>query len=64
MFYRIFLLTTNTTMSDYYLDTWYVRVSSRVAVRLKTYDHRELGIIKKYSKLRRMLAYFSVPVPK
>ena len=51
-------------MSDYYLDTWYVRVSSRVAVRLKTYDHRELGIIKKYSKLRRMLAYFSVPVPK
>ena len=29
-------LTTSETMGDYYLQTWYIRVASRVVERLKT----------------------------
>ena len=31
-----FPFTTSETMGDYYLKTWYIRVASRVAERLKT----------------------------
>ena len=43
-------------MRDYYLQAWYMRVVSRVADRLKTFDLRKLGNIKKVSKLHRMIA--------
>ena len=32
----IFPFTTSETMCDYYLQTWYIRVASRVAEELKT----------------------------
>ena len=35
MFYQIFV-TTSETMADYYLQTWYIRIASGVAERLKT----------------------------
>ena len=31
-----FAFTTSETMGDYYLQTWYIRVASRVSERLKT----------------------------
>ena len=31
-----FSFTTNETMDDYYLQTWYIRIASRVAKRLTT----------------------------
>ena len=31
-----FPFTTSETMGDYYLETWYIRVASRVAEQLKT----------------------------
>ena len=46
-----FRFTTSETVDDYYLCTWYIRVASRVAERLKTYDLRKLGNIRKVSKL-------------
>ena len=48
-------------MGDYYLQTWYIRVASRVAERLKTEDLRKFRNIRKVSKLHRMIAYCSVP---
>ena len=42
-------------MCDYYLETWYIRVASRVANQPKTDDLRKLGNIKKVSKLHRMI---------
>ena len=44
------------TMGDYYLKKWYVRVASRVAERIKSYDVRKLGNIRKVSKFHRMIA--------
>ena len=35
---------------------WYLRVDSRVAERLKAYDLRKLGNIRKVSKFHRMIA--------
>ena len=42
---------TSETMHDYYLQTWYIRVASRVAERLK-----KLGNMRKVSKLHTMIA--------
>ena len=47
-------------MRDYFFKTWYVPVASQVAERLKTYDLRKLGNIRKVSKVHRMLAYCPV----
>ena len=41
-----------------------MRVASRVPKRLKTWDLRELGNIRKVSKLIRMIAQCPVPLPK
>ena len=51
-----FPFTTSETTDDYYLQTWYIRVASQVAKRLKTLDLRKLGNIRKVSKLDRMIA--------
>ena len=42
-----FLFTTSETMDDYYLQTWYIRVTSPVAERRKTLDLRKLVNIRK-----------------
>ena len=42
-------------MRDYYLQTWYIQVASRVAEQFKTWDLRKLGNIGKMSKLHRMI---------
>ena len=39
-------------MCDYYLQTWYVRVASRVAKQLKTWDLRKVGNINLVPSLR------------
>ena len=49
-----FPFTTSETMRDYYLNTWYMPVDSRVAKRLN--DLRKLGNIRKVSKPHRMIA--------
>ena len=59
MFLPNFPFTTSETMGDYYLQTWYIRVASRVAERLN--DLRKLGNIRKVSKLHRMIAQCPVP---
>ena len=59
-----FSFTTSETMCDYYLQTWYIRVASRVAEQLKTWDLRKLGNIRKLSKLHRMIAQYPVSPPK
>ena len=41
-----FPFTTSETMYDYYLQTWHIRVASRVAERLKTYNLRKSGNIR------------------
>ena len=51
-----FPFTTGETMGNYYFWTCYIRVVSRVAELLKTYDLRKLGNIRKLSKLHRMIA--------
>ena len=51
-----FPFTASEMMGDYYLQTWYIRAASRVAERLKSYDLRKLGNIRKVSKLHRMIA--------
>ena len=51
-----FSFTTNETMEDYYLETWYIRVSSRAAERRKTEALRKLRNIRKLSKPHRMIA--------
>ena len=50
-----FPFTTSETMRDYYLQTWYIRVASRIAERLTTWDLRKLGNVRKVSKLHRMI---------
>ena len=52
---RNFPFTTSETMGDYYLQTCYIRVASRIAERFKTEDHRKLGNIRKVSKLHRKI---------
>ena len=46
----------------WYLWTWYIRIASRVAERLKTEDLRKLWNIGKVSKLHRMIALCPVPL--
>ena len=53
MFYQIFLSPPSETMRDYYLESWYVRVASRLA---KAHYPRKLGNIRKVFKLHRMIA--------
>ena len=55
-----FPFTTSETMRDYYLQTWYIRVASRVAEQLKTQDLGKWGNIRKVSKPDRMLAQYQV----
>ena len=50
-----FLSATSETRRNYYLQTWYIRVASRVAVQLKTKDFRKLGKIRELSKPHRMI---------
>ena len=50
------LFSLSETIRDYYLQTWYIRVASRVAEPLKTSDLRKLGKIRKLSKPHRMIA--------
>ena len=50
-----FLFTTSETMHNYYLQTWYIQF----AQRLKTWDFRKLGNIRKVPKLHRTIAYFT-----
>ena len=59
-----FTFTTSETMRDYYLQTWYIRVASRVVERLMTQDLRKLENIKKVSKPQRMIASCPVSLPK
>ena len=59
-----FPFTASETMGDNYLTTWYIRVISRVAERLKTSDPRKLGNIRKVSKLDRMIAQCPTPPPR
>ena len=51
-----FAFTARETMGDYCLETWYIRVASRVAERVKTEDLRKLGKIIKVFKLYWMMA--------
>ena len=51
-----FPFATSETMRDDCLETWHIRVTSRVAERLKTEDLRKLENIRKVSKLQRMIA--------
>ena len=50
-----FSFTISETMRDYYLLTWYIRVASPFAERLKTQNLRRLENIRKVSKLHRMI---------
>ena len=52
-FTKFFSPPSSETMRDYYLESWYVRVASRLA---KTYYPRKLGNIRKVFKLHRMIA--------
>ena len=52
------------TMGDYYLQTWFVKVTSRVAEQLKTYDVRKLGNTREVSQFHRMIAQCPFPPPK
>ena len=49
---------TSETMRDY-LQTWYIRVASRVAKQFKTQDPRKLGNIRKVSKLHTMIPQYA-----
>ena len=65
MFYQTFFSpqvkrSTSETMPDYHLQTWDIRVSSRVPERLKTQDIRKLGNIRRVLKSNRMIAQPSV----
>ena len=51
-------------MSDYCLETWYIRVSSRIAELLQTQNLKKLGNIRKFGKLHGMIAYFPVSLLK
>ena len=50
-----FLFITSETMRDYYLRTWYIQVTLRVAEQLNTSNLRKLGKIRKLSKPHRMI---------
>ena len=58
-----FPFTTSETMRDYYLETWYIQVASRVVERLRIQDPRKLGNIRRVSKPHRMIAQCPVPPP-
>ena len=58
-----FPFTTSETLRDYYLQTWYIRVASRVAERLKTLDPRKLENIRTVPKSHRMIAQCPLPLP-
>ena len=45
-----------TTMQDYFLKTWYIRVALRITEGFKTKNLRRLGNIKKVSKPHRIIA--------
>ena len=51
-----FDFTKSDPMGDYYIWTWYIRVESSVAKRLKTLELSQIGNIRKVSKLHRMTA--------
>ena len=51
MFHQIFLSAQVKQWVIIAYKTWYIRVASRVAEQLKTYDLRKLGNIRKGSKL-------------
>ena len=51
-----FPFTRRETISNFYLETWYIRVTSQAAKRLKAYDLSKLGNITKLSKDQRMIA--------
>ena len=51
-----FPFATSETMGDYYLQTWYIRVGSRVAEPRKTQGLSKLGNIRKLSKPHEMKA--------
>ena len=40
-------------MGDYYLSTWYTEVAPQVVERLKTWNLRKLGNVRKVSKLHK-----------
>ena len=46
-----FSFTTSETMGDYYLETWYIPVDSRVAERLMTEDLRKYQKVSKPHRL-------------
>ena len=51
--------TTSEAMRDYYLKTWYMRVTSGFAERLKTLDLKKLRNVRKVSKLNMERSYGS-----
>ena len=59
-----FYFSTSETTGDYYLETWYIRVSSRIAKRLKTEDLGKLKHTRKLSLFHRMITLGQVFVPK
>ena len=48
---------------NYYVQAWYIRVASLVAKRLKTYDLRKLGKIRKLSYLHTVIASYPASLP-
>ena len=54
---------TSETIGDYYLWTCYTRDASRLVERLKTYDLRKLGNIRKVSKFHRVIPSTLYPAP-
>ena len=59
-----FPFTTTETMRDYYLWAYYKGDASRGAEQLRTYDPRKLENIRKVSKLRIMIVWHPVFLPK
>ena len=51
-------------MRDYYLQAWYISVTSRVTEQPKTENLRKLGNIRKVSKPHRIIAQRPVHPPK
>ena len=51
-----FNFTTCEPMREFYVSTWFIPVAARVAERLKDWELRELGNIRKVSQLHRMTA--------
>ena len=58
-----FAFTTSEMIGDYYLWTCYIRDTSRVVERLKTYDLRKLGNIRKVSKFPIVIPSTQSPPP-